>query len=475
MSSENNSTVNFESVQKVHSQPVVEIDVPELPKANPVKQILITIDKNIEKSDHPILETLKANTHLQKLHNIVFGVKDDSTLTSSVDTGFEGDLTVTNTGSNSFLGSIWTWITKHKLLATVLAIGFVGGTAYYLHKVNSGEISGPKYLKLKKTRLALKASNGGRIEVVVIAGSPTEPLTRTIATDLSRRGFIIYWTTSTEEEEDLVLRENNEDIRPLPIRAHDIKSVRKSIKSLSNALNVPSSSFPGAIPHMLSLTGVIVVPDLYYPTGPVECIDLVTWSELLNAKLLGPMFLLSNGLLDLVRSHQSRVLFVSPTILGSLNPGYNAAEALVTSALRSFTLSLSRELKPQGIPFIHVRMGTFQISSGQPKYERQVQNTVRNDILSWPENLRALYSRPYQTTSALQVKAKRMGSPIRVLNYTIFDALEDSNPKRVYYAGKGAWLYHMLALYLPEDVVASWLHPPPPKAPLALQKGWEPI
>lgn len=385
--------------------------------------------------------------------------------------------------SSSFWDSLYSWILRHKLLASFLAVSTIGGSAYYLYRLNTGHIQGPRILKFcKKKRLARKAANGGRIEVVVIAGSPSEPLTRTIATDLSRRGFIIYWTTSSQEEEDIVLREGSDDIRPLPIKAHDISSVRSSIKALANVLNVPATAFPGAIPHMLSLTGIIVVPDLYYPTGPVESVRVDTWSDLLNSKILGPIFLLSNGLLDLVRSHNSRVLLVSPSIMGNLNPGFHASEGIVTSALSALALSISRELAPQHIPFIHVKMGSFDTSHGgsstnskNKQQERLVQNQVRADILAWPDHLRAIYARQYQAISALQTESRSNGSPMRLLNYTIYDALTDSAPRRVYYTGRGAFIYQFLPKYLPENLVTWMLHPKSPAAPLLLQKGWEPF
>jgi Fungal family of unknown function (DUF1776) len=49
----------------------------------------------------------------------------------------------------------------------------------------------------------------------VIVGSPHEPLTRSIATDLERRGFIVYITVSSTEEEHAVLTENRADIQAL--------------------------------------------------------------------------------------------------------------------------------------------------------------------------------------------------------------------------------------------------------------------
>lgn len=429
------------------------------------------------------LKKLGANEKLQKLGSKIFGAAAieataeaiSGTESTAADAAAPVVAAAAAGSSAGFWGCISNWISRHKVLTTVLVASIAGGTCYYVYRVNMGELPGPNFIRLRKRRQAKKAANGGRVEVVVIAGSPAEPLTRTIATDLSRRGFIIYWTTSSDEEEQIVMAEGSDDIRPLPIKAHDIGSVRRSIKALANVLNVPATAFPGAVPHMLNLAGVIVVPDLYYPAGPVECIRVDTWSDLLNSKILGPVFLLSNGLLDLVRTHQSRILLVSPSIMGSLNPGYNAAEGMITAALSALSLSLARELQPQHIPLVHIRMGTFNLSTGQIQHERQVQNAVRADILAWPENLRRLYSRPYQAMSALQTQARRMGSPIRVLNYTIFDALTAAKPSRVYYAGTGSFMYQFWPKYLPEDFVAWMLHPPAPPTPLALEKGWEPM
>ena len=49
----------------------------------------------------------------------------------------------------------------------------------------------------------------------VVAGSPHEPATKSIASDLERRGYIVYVTVSSAEEEQLVQSENRPDIRPL--------------------------------------------------------------------------------------------------------------------------------------------------------------------------------------------------------------------------------------------------------------------
>lgn len=50
---------------------------------------------------------------------------------------------------------------------------------------------------------------------IVIAGSPHEPMTRAMAADLERRGYIVYVTVSSADEEHIVQSESRADIKPL--------------------------------------------------------------------------------------------------------------------------------------------------------------------------------------------------------------------------------------------------------------------
>ena len=98
------------------------------------------------------------------------------------------------------------WVLKNKILATVIVIA-VGGATYHIIKRKSN----------RKKRRAKKAGNGARLEVVVVAGSPSEAITRSISLDLERRGFIVYIVCNTIEEEVLVQNESRPDIKPLMI------------------------------------------------------------------------------------------------------------------------------------------------------------------------------------------------------------------------------------------------------------------
>ena len=97
-----------------------------------------------------------------------------------------------------------------------------GGVTYHLIRRRSS----------RKKRRAKRAGNGARLEVVVIAGSPSEPLTRSISLDLERRGFIVYIVCHTIEEEIQVQSESRPDIKPLMIDIVDVSYRFPSTKHL---------------------------------------------------------------------------------------------------------------------------------------------------------------------------------------------------------------------------------------------------
>lgn len=107
------------------------------------------------------------------------------------------------------------WLSRHKILTGFIVVTF--GTVAYQGYVAS--------CSMKKTRRARRARNGGRTEVVVIAGSPTLPLTKSLSLDMERRGFIVYIVCNAAEDESMVQTLSRPDIRPLSIDTTDVSSV----------------------------------------------------------------------------------------------------------------------------------------------------------------------------------------------------------------------------------------------------------
>jgi len=104
------------------------------------------------------------------------------------------------------------WVLEHRAV-TAAVIAFVGTGAFIIWRRRRSD---------RAKRRAKKAKNGSRTEVVVLAGSPHSPLTRSLSRELERRGFIVYIPVDSLSEEQIIQSESRADIRPLSL---DITSV----------------------------------------------------------------------------------------------------------------------------------------------------------------------------------------------------------------------------------------------------------
>lgn len=111
-------------------------------------------------------------------------------------------------------GRMSNWVARNKVTTGL----FVCGVGYVTYRA-------VRYNKLaRKSRRAKRAKNGGRSEVVVIAGSPSLPITKSLALDLERRGFIVFIVCNTIDDEMLVQALARPDIRGLSIDINDVST-----------------------------------------------------------------------------------------------------------------------------------------------------------------------------------------------------------------------------------------------------------
>lgn len=75
---------------------------------------------------------------------------------------------------------------------------------------------------------------------IVLAGSPHDLISRSLALDMERRGFIVFVVVNSIEDEQLVVGEGRSDIRPLNI---DILDVSEISHSLAPPITVLTFSF----------------------------------------------------------------------------------------------------------------------------------------------------------------------------------------------------------------------------------------
>ncbi|KAH0608849.1 uncharacterized protein H6S33_001077 [Morchella sextelata] len=307
-------------------------------------------------------------------------------------------------------------------------------------------------------RRARKAADGGRKEVVVLAGSPHDPVARSLALDLERRGFIVFVAVSTVEDEQVVINEGRGDLRPLNIDILDPDSSQSAIEKLQTYLTTPVPSFPGAHPHRLHFAGLILLPTASYPTGPLETLPLEHWSDTLNLKLLSPI-LTAKLLLRPIRETGARIILCTPNIIRPLAPPFHAPECAAVAALHSIAAALRRELAPSAVAVCLMKLGTFDTAAATPGAGAgkgvQLLNAARADILGWAPGARAAYARGYAAMRAGGTAVR--GSPLRELHLAVAEALTCAVPRKVVYVGEGSVVYEVLGRWAPEWLVGWWL------------------
>lgn len=122
------------------------------------------------------------------------------------------------------------WVSRHKVLTGIMVVG-AGYITYRAVRTNK---------LMRKSRRARRAKNGGRLEVVVIAGSPSLPLTKSLSLDLERRGFIVYIVCSTPEDDVLVHNLSRPDIRPLSIDITNVSTAARTSRVPGSLTDQPA-------------------------------------------------------------------------------------------------------------------------------------------------------------------------------------------------------------------------------------------
>ncbi|OAL65297.1 hypothetical protein A7C99_3781 [Trichophyton rubrum] len=395
------------------------------------------------------------------------------------------------------------WVATHRVL-TVSALAFVGTGGALLY--------GQRKFQVRRRR-ARRAGTGARKEIVVISGSPHEPMTRSIACDLEKRGYIIFVTVTSTEEQHVIESEAREDIRPLwfdlsqtPATPSDIHPSLYVIQSLITHAQTPS---PGVPAHSCQLSAVILIPSLNYPTGPVAAIPASSWADTINTHLLYPI-LTTQFILPLLtlKSNTASVVFVSPAIQSALSVPFASPEVVTTRAISGFATSLRQELgllvssngNSSGVvDVVEVKIGNIEL--GRQYRRGQRHNNKGTELLTWKPHERALYGSPYLSSIDYRlgnpVNIAPKSSPARELHYAIFDAIAPAKKTifgwckkkpRTIYVGRGSIAYSIISRIIPGGMVGwilglrpssldTYAEPPPADEVIASssEAGWEKV
>jgi NADP-dependent 3-hydroxy acid dehydrogenase YdfG len=208
--------------------------------------------------------------------------------------------------------------------------------------------------------------------------------------------------------------------------------------------------------HQLELSGLIIAPDLIYPTGAIQDLSPTIWSDTLSLKVLSTINV-THTFLPLLSQHRSRILILTPNIMHALQPPQNSIESVSISALETFTKTLRREAKPLNVHVSHIKLGSVDFGTlpGQ---------STRSNIGDQIHDYRAVQ----------KLKSAKGSSP-RDLHHAVFHALTMSKPFSTRHVGRGSLSYEIIGRIVPNSLV-DWMLSSYPDRKLDLSRsieGWE--
>lgn len=341
-------------------------------------------------------------------------------------------------------------IIEHKQrYASIFTIGIGIGVFYFYKPALTGNDK-----IAKQRRKVPKMKNGARSEVALIFGSVTEPITRLLALDFEKRGFIVYITI--QDEKDLKYIESNtitEDMNYLNLCSS--QSYEMLINKFRQLLDIPVVPFPGADAHLLKLRAIVFAPSLHFQLGPIENISSASWTKL-NDKLSIYFKALSSGLIALARAQNSKLILLVPNIISSLNIPYHSPESIYQNTLKNLFKCLSGELRKQNISVTQVRLGNIHVFNQNPASRSKIENIVHSEIRSWKEDMKLLYADSFSRSQYKfkPIKSSWKGSSLRDLYHLLFDLIYTKKLNTsVIYFGTGARIYDYVARFLPEYII----------------------
>ncbi|KAI9687289.1 MAG: hypothetical protein M1822_002332 [Bathelium mastoideum] len=274
-------------------------------------------------------------------------------------------------------------------------------------------------------------------------------LVKGVALDLERRGFVVYVVVGSAREEQWVKESGRVDVRPLWLDVTEPASAQETMDHFRQLLANPHHAAAGATPHKLNFAGLVIAPDLDYPTGPVETIEPSEWADVLNVKVLGTIYT-AQAFLPIITDFRARLIMLTPSITSSIKSPFHGAESAAVGALEGFTYSLAAELHTLGINTCHLKLGNLDLSNlGGRQHIQRIPGTA---LRTWPASTQASYGRNFVASSM----SPRHGSPPRELHNAIFDALVQQRPQLIYRVGRGSLAYELVGNWLPVGLV-QWM------------------
>lgn len=266
-------------------------------------------------------------------------------------------------------------------------------------------------------------------KAVVVTGA-SRGLGRTIAMDLSARGFWVFAGVRKAADADRFKKENLEQLRPVMLDVTDPGMIE------SAAEEVASATSGRGIYGLVNNAGIAVF-------GPVEQTSMTAVDQQLRVNLVGALAV-TQRFLPQLREGKGRIVNIS-SVNGKLSVPYTGVYSASKFALEAISDALRVELKPWGISVSLVEPG---LTNTDIRHVAMQGWAEQRGGLSAAE--RELYADVYEKTQTIIESLQETAAGHEHVTEAVLHALTEKSPKTRYQAGPD-WEQWAPLLALPDD------------------------
>lgn len=199
--------------------------------------------------------------------------------------------------------------------------------------------------------------------------------------------------------------------------------------------------------HKLRLASLIILPASPPSIASIADLHPFKWSDTITSHVLAP-FSAIHAFCPLISVHKPSILFLTPSIIPSLNPPSHALENVTAGAMQSYISTLRKEVMYLGVNIVHFKLGTFDNS----------QETADKALIVRAAGNKTTGASGRRLGDDDPVPAEQSHDPLRELHNNVFDAIVRGKGRGgTIFVGQGSRTYDWVSRWVPSGLIGRIL------------------
>ena len=199
--------------------------------------------------------------------------------------------------------------------------------------------------------------------------------------------------------------------------------------------------------HQLRLASLIILPASPPSIASIADLHPFQWSDTITTHVLAP-FSTVHAFCPLISVHKPSILFLTPSIIPSLNPPSHALANVIAGAMHSYISTLRKEVMPLGVNIVHFKLGTFDDGP----------ETADKALVVRTAGQRPLGAMGRRLGDEIPVRAEPSQDPLRELHNSVFDAIVRGKGRGgTVFVGPGSRTYDWVSRWVPGGLIGRIL------------------